>query len=173
MGTRHGQAFARTGESRDPAGVYARWQTAHCNRRRCDQGVGGRHRKELPGIVDTGPFAGEMAIAGDGQTLLTLGNDGKARVWDLRGRKLVRTHDGLGGIRALAITPDGRHVVTAGSQLVVWHAGTGKLVRKLDDSHGPFTTLALSPDGRFLFAAVSSRQAWLWDLSWLEQGSLP
>jgi WD40 repeat protein len=129
--------------------------------------------KELPGIVDTGPFAGEMAIAGDGQTLLTLGNDGKARVWDLRGRKLVRTHDGLGGIRALAITPDGRHVVTAGSQLVVWHAGTGKLVRKLDDSHGPFTTLALSPDGRFLFAAVSSRQAWLWDLSWLEQGSLP
>jgi WD40 repeat protein len=78
-------------------------------------------------------------------------SDGTLLLWDPATAKCTRRFDFFG--RALALTPDGKRVVTNGRSYVIagnavrFHdATTGKELRRLD-GFGPF---ALSPDGRML-----------------------
>ena len=57
-----------------------------------------------------------MAVTPYGKNLLTAGREGPIRVWDVAGRRVVRTlpaHDG--GTRALAVSADGRIVASGGA----------------------------------------------------------
>jgi WD40 repeat protein len=68
------------------------------------------------------------------------------------------------GILNLAYSPDGKWLVAGGrnSPVAVFEAGTGKLVRRLNE---PFVwAVAISPDGKTLATGGASKVIRLWDL---------
>ena len=61
------------------------------------------------------------------------------RVWDLASGETVRTLSGhTGGVRAVAVTPDGRQVVSGSGDktLRVWDLASGETVRTLSGHTG-------------------------------------
>jgi WD40 repeat protein len=93
----------------------------------------------------------------DGETLLSAGDDGYVRVWDIAARRQTRhwkAHEG--GALVMARTADGKTLATGGRDGAVrlWDASTGKETWKYEGIQGDVESLSLSDDGRTL--AVSS-----------------
>src|SRR6202042_3695900 len=70
------------------------------------------------------------------------------------------------GLRAVAFTPNGRHVVTgAGDQTArLWDAPTGKELLAFIGHSRFLTTLAISRDGNRLLTGSADRTARLWNI---------
>jgi WD40 repeat protein/serine/threonine protein kinase len=70
-------------------------------------------------------------------------------------------------VRAVAYSPDGRRLATAGNDRMVriWDADTGKLLRTLRGHSDPVTHVVFSPDGQHLASAGDDRTARVWDLA--------
>jgi WD40 repeat protein len=68
-------------------------------------------------------------------------------------------------VRALAVTPDGRQIVSASLDMTVkiWEAETGWLINTLE-ARLPLTAVAVSPDGRSVLAAGVDGSLRFWDL---------
>ncbi len=69
-------------------------------------------------------------------------------------------------IRALAITPDGRTVVSGGTDcfLRVWDAVTGQCRQALRNESGEIRGLALTPDGRLAVSHTGGADFRVWDV---------
>jgi WD40 repeat protein len=134
------------------------------------------------------------ALAPDGRSLVTTGDDGAARCWDLAGSRVRLLGGGLAGpVRALAFAPDGRTLITgsgdraveavhypvrgpgwnlhglvpgnAGTALRLWDVASRREVAALPlHSQVQFQCLALSPDGRTVAAGCSAGSVGLLDL---------
>jgi WD40 repeat protein/serine/threonine protein kinase len=93
--------------------------------------------------------------------------DFAVRVWDLEtGQQLSPLEGHKGTIRDIAISPDGRHLVSAGSDAVaiLWDARTGRLVHRLAGHTGPVTGVAFLPDGRRALSTSDDSTIRLWDV---------
>lgn len=83
----------------------------------------------------------------------------------------IRIHHTLAGhsgdVSAVAFSPDGRLLATAGSDRIakVWEEATGKELMTLRGHAQAIEDLAFSPDGKFLAAVSDDRTAKLWDVS--------
>jgi WD40 repeat protein len=92
--------------------------------------------------------------------------DKTVKVWDPASGTLIRTLVGHGGsVNALAFGPDGRYLVSAGSDGValVWTAA-GTLVHTLSGNAGPMNAVAFSPGGRLVATADGGRTVRFWDV---------
>lgn len=130
--------------------------------------VGGRHLTLLD--ADTGTpvrtitrreqsnRVGGIAFTPDG-TLVAVEDLYEIRLWDVATGRLVRTLDGRVTVNALAITPDGKHLLAAvwdnkNRGVPVWDVSTGNRVRTLDGHDNVMTAaVAVSPDGRWVATA--------------------
>ncbi len=71
-----------------------------------------------------------------------------------------------GDVNAVAVTPDGRHVLSASDDgtVKVWDLATGQLLRSLEGHTRAVLAVAVTPDGRHVLSASSDRTLRLWNL---------
>ncbi|MBO3464418.1 WD40 domain-containing protein, partial [Aetokthonos hydrillicola] len=84
------------------------------------------------------------------------------------GGRLLRTLTGHSDwVRALALTPDGKQVISASNDhtLKVWDLADGKPVFTLTGHSNSVTALALTPDGKQVISASNDNTLKVWDLA--------
>lgn len=93
------------------------------------------------------------------------GSEYTVRVWDGSGREQLALPAGLGGISAMAFSPDGGTLVAAGfdTNLRAWSTRNGELLRLMDELPLAMFAAAFSPDGKYLATAGADRIVYLWD----------
>jgi WD40 repeat protein len=140
---------------------------AEINRKRFGEPIG------LPG-----EWARAHAFAPDGRTLaLALSGHGpRVALWDLPGRRLIRTwqlldNDWARGNRLL-FHQDGRTLLgTATNRLVAWDVTTGAVLADLAARVPALGDLALSPDGTLVATATTESTIRLWPIELLSTAS--
>jgi TIR domain/WD domain, G-beta repeat len=110
-----------------------------------------------------------MAITVDGHRIVSVSHDENEtlRVWDLESGETLRTLEGHTSlVTAVAVTPDGRRVVSASADqtLRVWDLESGQTLRTLESHTDIVTAVAVTPDGRRVVSASTDRTLRVWDL---------
>ncbi|MBC1298768.1 WD40 repeat domain-containing protein, partial [Nostoc sp. UCD122] len=113
-----------------------------------------------------------VAISSSGQTLISAGRDDTIKFWNLRTGKLLHSLDAHSdGVTSIAISPDGKRIVTGGIStptMKVWDLRTF-LMLKGDSGHTqPVETVAISSDGRLIASGSDDGTIKLWDLHTLK-----
>jgi WD40 repeat protein len=110
----------------------------------------------------------EIAFSSDGK-LFAVGSKQQVAIFNTETGKRVKTlgqHNG--NISSLAISPDGRILVSVSGEdwtIKIWDLENGSLIKELGEDIGPVTTVAFSPDGKiFVTGAIGTdRTIKFWD----------
>jgi hypothetical protein len=125
-----------------------------------------RHRKLLT-LKTQAETVCAVAIAPDGQLIVTGGNDGTVRLFNAAsGHKLRKLEGHTDWISAVTVTPDGQRIVTGSwdGTARLWEAASGRGVFTFTGHTGPVYSLAVTADGRTLITGSQDRTARLWDI---------
>ncbi len=108
-----------------------------------------------------------MAMAGDGNFLISGSEDGMIRLWDLPRRKPYGSLKAGTGIAALAMSPEGDVLASAGQEnwIRIWDFATGTEQGCLSGHKSPIRALAFSSNG-LLASASNDATINLWDSAW-------
>jgi WD40 repeat protein len=136
--------------------------------------------------IGTIPNVHNCAGTPDGKTLVTAGNDGVVCLWDpATGRQLRNIPAHRDAVRAVAVSPDGKGIASAGGPrsdtkrwdrewktaeraIRLWDGETGKEVRSFETPENPdafVTGLRFSPDGRTLLGQDAKGTTWWWNVT--------
>jgi WD40 repeat protein len=102
-----------------------------------------------------------VAVSPDDANIVSVGDDGRLKIWDIAGQKELFSVDGArSNVNCIRITPDGGFAVALGADnnLLIVEIKTGKSRSiALDNQAGGAGSLDLSPDGKRI--AVSGRSS--------------
>jgi sugar lactone lactonase YvrE len=100
-----------------------------------------------------------LAFSPDGKLFLSASSE-KVRMWDTATGQLVRSLEGhTGTVHAVAVSPDGRRILTGGSDKTIrlWDATTGQALRVFSGKKtDEVMSVAFTPDGRFAVAGLKN-----------------
>jgi WD40 repeat protein/DNA-binding SARP family transcriptional activator len=102
-----------------------------------------------------------------GDRLVTIGEDGLARISLTEPGTNLQTIATAGPLQAVAFSPDGTRLATAGSDGIarVWDAGLGRELLTLPGHVGALVDVAFTPDGDRLLTSGRDGTTRLWDVS--------
>jgi WD40 repeat protein len=88
------------------------------------------------------------------------------RLADASGVERASLSAGIGGISAMAFSPNGSLVAAAGNDadVRIWDARNGELRRLIDELPVTMFAMAFAPDGNLLATAGADRTVYLWDV---------
>ena len=99
-----------------------------------------------------------LAISPDGtQVFAGAGSGGDITVWDLASGKQLRVFEGHSAkINGMAITPDGKLLISGGADrvFIVWDVASGKPIYTSVPLSAAITAVAISRDGRYFAETV-------------------
>ena len=102
----------------------------------------------------------------DGRTVMTSGQDGTARIWDLGLAVPTRWYRKGGALTTAALAPDGRTLVTAGAgAALIWRVADGRILHTLKGLGDPITSVRFSPDSRLVAIAEPTARTRVWDVA--------
>jgi WD40 repeat protein len=123
-----------------------------------------------------------VAFSRDGKILVSGGLDGAIKIWNWRTGELLHTlnrpspsdligslvswfDSSVGAIWSVAISPDGQMIASGGSDqpIMLWNAGTGKLVRTLTEHSGRVGSVTFSPYGKILASGGDDNTLRIWN----------
>lgn len=118
------------------------------------------------------PHIHKLVVSPGFRTLYSCGwqdRSGEVHVWDFETGQLQGTLKGHKGfIQALAISPDGRHLVTGGNErkVWIWDLEKEKILHTLKGQKSWIESLVVSPDGRHLISGGGALEGkiYVWDL---------
>src|SRR5215468_6689347 len=105
------------------------------------------------------------AVATHGPAVVSGGEDGTVRIWDLTGTRPTFVRRGHAGwVYAVAISPDGQTIASAGDDATIrlWQLETGESTGVLTGHTRRIRSLAFTADGR-LVSGAEDGQVCLWD----------
>jgi WD40 repeat protein len=118
-----------------------------------------------------------IAVAPDGRTAITGGDDNMVTIWDISGGKIVNR---LGGqqkaIQAVVFAPDGQFAVSSGEDghILLWDIPGQRSLGPLPAlTHPPITGLVFIPDGRQVISCSRDRTIYAWGLPITYPAQLP
>jgi WD40 repeat protein len=124
------------------------------------------HTNPVRGVEFAPGFTFETAKEPSTPILLTISDDGTARVWNDAGRTIAELRGHAGPILAGRFDPTGTWVLTASSDGTARLWGLRRrLPRELDARGGPLLDVAVSAEGELAATAPSSGIARVWDLA--------
>src|SRR5262249_54477246 len=122
--------------------------------------------KELPGFVR---HAWSVAFSPDGKLLATAGGQNTAKIWDTKTWTEKTKFAVPMGVRALAVSPDGKTVATASEVandpvVRLWDVESGREIASLQGQRGLIFCIRFSPDGKTIFASGDNALVNMWDV---------
>jgi WD40 repeat protein len=96
------------------------------------------------------------------------GTDSAIRVWDVEtGRQVSKLEGHKGIVWSVAVSPDGRHLLSAGNDTlaILWDAKTGAEIRRFREHTVEARCAAFLPDGRRAVSCGNDRTIRLWDVA--------
>lgn len=111
--------------------------------------------KKLADLKSSHKLTSTMAFSPSGKTLVSAGDDGTVRLWDMATRKIIRqfNHTVTDIPWGLLFTDDERFLAALNSPIHIWDLATGNLQRQLSSGE-LFLAGAWSPTGRYLAASA-------------------
>jgi len=105
-----------------------------------------------------------IAISPDGKLIVSGGNDGRVRLWDVQTGELLNAWYELRGIDDMAFSPDGKMVVTAGGRIRLWDYEAGLAFKTIDCACDIINSIAFSPSGDILASGGRDYVLRLWEV---------
>jgi len=119
-----------------------------------------------PEDADAGHIGAVTGVAVHGKLVVSCGEDGTVRVWDLASRRQIHSYRGhTGWVFATAISADGEVVASGGDDGMIrlWRRHTGEPVGVLVAHTRRVRSLAFARAGRLLVSGAEDGQVCLWD----------
>jgi WD40 repeat protein len=114
----------------------------------------------------------DVCVLPDEKQIVSGGNDGTLRLWDLKtGRELRRFEGHSDVVRSMALLPGGRRIVSSSADrnVCVWDIETGDTLQKLVGHHGEVWDVAALPDGKRVVSASFDETLRVWNVDSGEQ----